>query len=578
MPATSTLLAGRYRLSGELGRGGMGVVWAAHDELLQRDVAVKEVHFPPSLGADDREKLSGRTLREARAVAAVDTPSAVRVFDIVEQDGRPWIVMELLRGRTLSEELTAVGPLPQAQVARVGLALVDALEAAHAAGILHRDVKPSNVLMVEGGRVALTDFGIATATGDSGDTTTGVVLGSPSYVAPERFQGLPPGTGSDYWALGATLWTAVEGKPPYGGPDAYAVVTAVATAEPPLATRCGPVLRDLLRGVMDRDPARRPGPERIRQVLEQVEREPAAAPTAVLTGPLVADFDRTTVLAAPAPVDVGPAAVAPDPVSTDPPVRSAMSRRPPVRPVAPAALVMSPDGPDPRRHRRRLPLVVAAGLVALFAVTGVLALRGSGGTGPSAAQTPRTVRSVAPSAPSSTVPTAPSSPVTPALVSPSPRPPVASTPVVSTVAGAYKDPSLGWSIAVPTGWTRRVVAAGTRFSDPVTGRYVLIATRYPAGPSAVGAWLDNERSFRTRHGGYQRIRLETITGAPANGARDAADWEFRYREGGALLHTLDRAMVFGKRGYAVYVQDHDDRWNASLPLFQSLEASFHPGG
>ena len=205
--STTTLLAGRYRLTGELGRGGMGVVWSAHDELLQRDVAVKEVHFPPALSPAERRELQDRTLVEARAVAAVDNPSAVRVFDIVEQDGRPWIVMELLRGRTLADAVAADGPLPEPEVARIGLSLLDALDAAHAAGILHRDVKPGNVLLTDTGRVALTDFGIATAA--DGSTTTGLVLGSPSYVAPERFAGHRSDARSDRWALGATLFTAI---------------------------------------------------------------------------------------------------------------------------------------------------------------------------------------------------------------------------------------------------------------------------------------------------------------------------------------------------------------------------------
>src|SRR3954452_21802888 len=178
--SATSLLAGRYRLTSELGRGGMGVVWQAHDELLHRDVAVKEVHFPADLPPADRERLADRTLREARAVAAVETPAAVRVFDIVEQDSRPWIVMELVRGETLTARLRERSPLPAREVARIGLELLDALEVAHGAGVLHRDVKPSNVLMGADGRFALTDFGIATVDGDGGDiTTTGVIVGSP---------------------------------------------------------------------------------------------------------------------------------------------------------------------------------------------------------------------------------------------------------------------------------------------------------------------------------------------------------------------------------------------------------------
>src|SRR4051794_26554953 len=224
---TTTTIAGRYRLTGELGRGGMGVVWEAYDELLRRDVAVKEVRFPPDVSEEDRDRLADRTLLEARAVAAIDTPAAVRVFDIVEQDGRPWIVMELVRGRTLTEVLGEQQVLDSAEVARIGLCLLDALEVAHRAGVVHRDVKPSNVIVGPDGRIALTDFGIATVDGESGDTTTGVVVGSPPYLAPERVQGAAPTPESDLWSLGATLWTAAEGQPPFRGASSFAVLEAI---------------------------------------------------------------------------------------------------------------------------------------------------------------------------------------------------------------------------------------------------------------------------------------------------------------------------------------------------------------
>src|SRR4051812_14434423 len=213
MPSATSVIAGRYVLSEQVGSGGMGVVWRGYDELLRRQVAVKELHFPPHMGDEERERLARRTLREARAVAAVDDPGAVRVFDIVEQDGRPWIVMEYLRGRTLTDLLRERGPMPADEVARIGGILLGALEAAHAAGVLHRDVKPSNVRGGGEGGGALPDFGIATSIeGDAGDTTTrGVVVGSPAYMSPERAHGERPTPAADIWSLGATLWTAVEG-------------------------------------------------------------------------------------------------------------------------------------------------------------------------------------------------------------------------------------------------------------------------------------------------------------------------------------------------------------------------------
>src|SRR4051794_31126551 len=278
MPSSPPAIAGRYQLSEQLGAGGMGVVWRGYDDLLRRPVAVKELHFPPSMNDAERERLARHTLREARAVAAVDDPSAVRVFDIVEQDGRPWIVMEYLDGSTLTDLIRERGPLPADEVIRIGQSLLNALEAAHAAGVLHRDVKPSNVMIAPDGRVALTDFGIATSLDgdkDGADTTTsGVIVGSPAYMSPERARGESPTAASDLWSLGATLWTAAEGRPPFDGPTGLATMTAVATEPPPRCARCAGPFGALLHRLMDRDPAARPP-------LDAGRREPSApAPAA----------------------------------------------------------------------------------------------------------------------------------------------------------------------------------------------------------------------------------------------------------------------------------------------------------
>ena len=364
MTSTSPLVAGRYRLVGELGRGGMGVVWEAFDEVLHRAVAVKEGRVPPELPEADRAQLAGRTLREARAVAAVDTPAAVRVYDIVEQDGRPWLVMELLRGTTLSAEIAQRGPLPEPEVTRIGLALVEALEAAHGAGVLHRDVKPSNVILGVDGRVALTDFGIATIEGDSGDATTGVVLGSPSYVAPERVSGERPTAASDHWALGATLWTALEGRQPYEGATAFAVMTAVASNDAPLCTRCSPPLQQLLTSLLDRDPAQRPSLAAVRAVLERSGSQPLppVAPTVAL--PLDEHFDRTTVLDA----------------------RSAEAPAPP-RPVAPPPRVL--PGAGAGRRSSRTPVLIALARVGSDSCCPSRARVAAARPGPAPARRPR---------------------------------------------------------------------------------------------------------------------------------------------------------------------------------------------
>src|SRR4051795_2642953 len=276
-PATGQrLVAGRYRLQTPLGRGGMGVVWSADDELLQRPVAIKEVRFPPTIDDAEREMLRERTMREARTAARLDHPCAVRVFDVCEDDEQPFIVMERLTGRTLSDQIKTTGPVAPARAAEIGLCLLDALEAAHAAGIVHRDVKPGNVIVGDDGRVTLTDFGIASTAGDPSITSTGLLLGSPAYIAPERARGGPPEPPSDLWSLGATLYTAVEGHPPFDKPEAVATLAAVVTEPHTPCVRAGGALARAISAMLDKDPDTRAGPDEIQGLLEAVVVDPDA--------------------------------------------------------------------------------------------------------------------------------------------------------------------------------------------------------------------------------------------------------------------------------------------------------------
>src|SRR5207248_4683065 len=180
------LIAERYRLLRSLGEGGMGRVWLARDEILHRDVAVKEVVPPPGLTPAEREEMGRRTLREARAAARLTHPNVVRVYDVVTSDRHPWIVMEYVPSRSLHQVIAEDGPLPPRRVAEIGLGVLGALRAAHAAGVTHRDVKPGNVLLTDDGRVVLTDFGLAAMGGEANVTRPGLILGSPAYIAPER--------------------------------------------------------------------------------------------------------------------------------------------------------------------------------------------------------------------------------------------------------------------------------------------------------------------------------------------------------------------------------------------------------
>ncbi|MBR7675895.1 serine/threonine protein kinase, partial [Streptomyces daliensis] len=212
----SLLLADRYRVGARLGRGGMGTVWRAEDELLGRSVAVKQIHLEEGVPAGAARELHRRTLREARTVAQVGHPSILVVHDVVEQDGRPWIVMELVEGESLADRIARGGPVTAHEAARVGVALTRALRAAHARGVLHRDLKPANVLLEEGtGRVVLTDFGIAQVAGMTTISETGAFVGSPEYTAPERMTDDRTGPEADLWSLGVLLCAAVEGETPF---------------------------------------------------------------------------------------------------------------------------------------------------------------------------------------------------------------------------------------------------------------------------------------------------------------------------------------------------------------------------
>ena len=266
--AGNRVVADRYLLHEPVGRGGMGVVWRADDRVLGRPVAVKEVHLQPGLPEAEREALQERVLREARAAAMLNHAGAVTVYDVAEDDGQAYIVMELVDAPTLADLVARDGALPPAEVARIGLAVLDVLAAAHASGIVHRDLKPGNVL-VAGESVKLTDFGIAQIKDDPRLTSTGIVLGSPSYISPEQARGEPVTPQTDLWGLGATLFYAVCGRPPFDRGEAIATLTAVAHDELMLDPCAGP-LAPVLRAMLAKDPTRRPGAADLRAMLTAV--------------------------------------------------------------------------------------------------------------------------------------------------------------------------------------------------------------------------------------------------------------------------------------------------------------------
>ncbi|MFH8485695.1 serine/threonine-protein kinase [Streptomyces longisporoflavus] len=285
------VVAGRYRLLAVIGQGGMGRVWRAADELLDRGVAVKEMRIDGAFDGPETEDTRvrrERALREARASARIDHSGVVRVYDVAEEDGRLWIVMELIDARSLARYVDEEGPLDEHDAARLGLALVAALRRVHAAGVLHRDIKPENVLLSPSGpadRVVLTDFGIAALEDTGRLTQTGLLVGSPEYMAPERVSGARQGPPSDLWSLGATLCTALRGSSPFARDSSLNTLVAVLHEAPELPPESG-ALRPLLAALLAKEPERRPGLDETEAALRAVLATPLRPPTPEPAAPL----------------------------------------------------------------------------------------------------------------------------------------------------------------------------------------------------------------------------------------------------------------------------------------------------
>lgn len=355
-PGSERVIAGRYRLLSPLGEGGMGTVWRARDEVLHREVAVKEVRAPAGLLTSDVERMYARLEREAWAAARVSNRNVVTVYDVATDDGRPWIVMELIRGVSLADQLDAEGPLSPQRAAHIGAEVLAALRAAHEAGVLHRDVKPGNVLLSNDGRVVLTDFGIATVEGSSALTMTGEVIGSPEFLAPERALGRTPGPESDLWSLGVLLYAAVEGNSPFRQNTPLSTLRAIVDEELPPPLRAGP-LTPVIEGLLRKDPAERLGAERAEHDLRIIGAggtlRADAGPTAPYT-PTIAGLPQQPPTPPPTPPQ-------PTPVPT-----AAGQFGPPPPDTRPTTQAAEPD------RNRRAAVAVIAGLAAVaLAVAGL---------------------------------------------------------------------------------------------------------------------------------------------------------------------------------------------------------------
>lgn len=591
------VVAGRYRLEEALGSGGMGTVWRARDEVLHRAVAVKEVLLPSGVPEAERVVLRERSMREARAAAALTNPHVVTVYDVVEDADRPWIVMELVQARTLSEVIRDEGTLPPERVAAIGLDVLSALEAAHAAGITHRDVKPGNVLLADDGRVILTDFGIATSVGDSSLTSTGLIVGSPAYMSPERARGQKPGPASDLWSLGATLFSAACGASPFERGEPLPTLTAVTIEDPELPECVGP-LREVIEGLLVKDPAARLDAQRTRALLAAVARpappavhreQPVARtrtmpiPAAVASpasAPATSDGEGTTPPATPVPATAARAPASaqdrPSPASAEdrPASASGQDRLASSRPLPPAprgerTQTVRPPPEAPAGGRRGTVVLVVVALAALLAgYVAYATLRGGDGDGDTAARdTGNQAPAQEPSDRERDQPRNNDSP------SPNDEPSAQESEPAVAPDGftTYTDP-IGFSVAVPEGWVAEDKGSYVDFSEPDGRRFLRVDSTDQPRPDPVADWETQEGSVSQTLSGYERIGIEEAD------YRDypAADWEFTWEATNGTLHVLNRGFVAGDRGYALYWSVPEEQWEESLPYFDVFAETFQP--
>jgi serine/threonine protein kinase len=520
------LIAGRYRLAEQIGRGGMGTVWRAEDELLGRQVAIKQLHVSPHLTEEELTTLHERTRREARSAARITHPNVVVVHDVVDHQGLPCIVMEYVPSTTLGDLIKEGGTLSPAETARIGRGMISALRAAHAAGVLHRDVKPGNVLLGTDGRVVLTDFGIAMATGTSTLTKTGEVVGSIDYIAPERVRGRKPGPASDLWALGATLYQAVEGRAPFRKPTpietGYAI--AVDPLDPP--KRAG-ALAPLIEALLDKEPERRPTAEDTERALRGPASEPDTTTYPAQGHQTTATTMILTKSRAPEP---SPRTRHPAPEAITAPVTTHASTAPP-----------SLKGSSGSRKARWTAAGTALAVVAVAGAVYVWKMDGSAssasGSGPGVSASPS--------------------------FTPSPVP-----------EGHHLVKGLGVSFPVPDDWKPDEDAEGKvdetqeiRYLDPTKMARLSINVLDFAAADQVKHFEAVEAAYKRDDPTYERTRMQETTyrGMPA------AIWEFRFEGRVRSFRAID--LGFGKEGdkeYAVYLSAPEDRWGEFRPIFDKV--------
>jgi eukaryotic-like serine/threonine-protein kinase len=511
MSDNDRLVAGRYRLITRLGSGGMGVVWQAYDERLDRTVAVKKLLLPAELTGPQTEEVKRKAMREGRIAAKLQHPHSIMVYDVTEDGGQSYLIMEYLPSKSLSVVLAERGSMPPAEVAEIGAQAAAALASAHAVGVVHRDVKPGNVLLGDDGTVKITDFGISRAVEDVTGTLTGVIAGTPAYLSPEVAKGERATFASDVFSLGATLYTAVEGSPPFGTSDnAMAMLYRIASKDPTPPTRAG-AMTEVLMQLLRRDPNQRPTMAQVRDALKAVATRPpgnaaaaeGVAPTAQLTPqnpdgaggrPLTADTQA-------------PPAAAPERLSAWPKPRPSPAPKPGRKPAPVRKTALA----------RRSAVLVGAALVVIAAVGVLLTMLLDGGVPGRGTAAPPATSAAAPTE-TTVEPTQPATPggttaATPPQPSAAPTQNVARTPQAAVTEYYALMPG-----NLEEGWTRLTPKYQQSPSGGYSGyqnwwnqiRGVQVSDVAPTGGSTVEATVEyafkDGRVVRERHS-YTLVEL-----------------------------------------------------------------------
>ncbi|MFF0374363.1 serine/threonine-protein kinase [Actinoplanes missouriensis] len=564
MVPVGEVVAGRYRVVRPLANGGMSHVWLATDDRagVPFQVAIKQCTLPEGLTPAQRDVIREWVFPEARAAARVRHPNLIHTFEVCPDAAGPWIVMEYVPSRSLQEIIESEGPLPPARVAGIGLAVLAALVAANDAGVLHQDVKPGNVLIGDDGRIVLTDFGPAVTTaGIKALTDTGVVLGSPKYIAPERLFEHSSTVASDLWSLGATLYHAVEGRPPYQRSSTTEVLRALADTEPDPPSLAGP-LAPILAGLLRRDPStrlsvtelearlrkvagtRRPRsgtrwwpPRWLRRGLPEPTHEPTAAERAAAVSPPPTGDPAPAATQSPTP---GPApavtqspALDPAPAVTQSPTGDpALADSP--GPAVAERLGRSVDEPaEPSRPALRHRLSAAVVVILLLALLTTVAASTHRDTG--------SAHSPPPSSPAATV--------------------------LPEDFGWWTDPS-GFRVAVPNGWKPNPLADGVvSFADPLGEASLRISRWQGSTRDVVAGLLAEERDIAFP--AYRRLRIEALPSA------GGAVWEYTFVSPDAVvMRGLRRVVESGAEAYLIEWRTARDAWIGALPQLTVVLSTF----